>query len=293
MKIAILGTESSHAWGFASKLAGKNEAPMFSDVELLGVYGDSTIEGAELGLEEIKKRSKCECFAEKSDAFVDAVDAVMITTRHGGLHLAYARPYLEKGIPVWIDKPITTNIEDMKEIIRLARAYQAPICGGSCLVFSEEIKRLRNYVKENRKSIRGGYVTAPIKMTNPYGNFWFYAPHLVQMMTEIFGLEVRGVSAKRTEDGVLAVYQYDDFFVSTYFGTDYTVAVYNGYGKTEFVNVTLTGCIDAELGEFYHMVKSGQGVTDYKAFAAPVFIIDATIKAFEEGMEVKIIIPEL
>lgn len=293
MKIAILGIESSHAWGFASKFAGKGGAAMFPDAELVGVYGDSTIEGAEIGVEEIKKRSECEYFAEKSDAFVDTADAVMITARHGGLHLAYARPYLEKGMPVWLDKPITTDIEDMKEIVRLAKEHHAPICGGSCLVFSEEIRKLRDYVKENRDTIRGGHVTAPIHMVNPYGNFWFYAPHLVQMMTEIFGTEVRSVSAKRTEDGVVAVYKYDDFYVSTYFGTSYTATIYTESGKAEFVNVTLNGCADAELEEFYHMVKTGQGVTDYRAFAAPVFIINATIKAFEEGTEEDIVIPEL
>ena len=293
MKVAILGIESSHAWSFASKLAGNEKAPMFDDVELVGVYGDSTIAGTELGVEEIKKCSECEYFAEKSDAFVDTADAVMITARHGGLHLPYARPYLEKGLPVWLDKPITTDIEDMKEIVRLAKVHHAPICGGSCLVFSEEIRKLRDYVKENREKIRGGHVTAPIQMANPYGNFWFYAPHLVQMMTEIFGIEARSVTATRTEDSVQAVYKYDDFSVSAFFGTGYTATVYTGTDSAECANVTLTGCADAELEEFYHMVKTGQGAEDYRAFAAPVFIIEATIKAFEEGTEVEINIPEI
>ena len=293
MKIAILGIESSHAWGFASKLAGKDEARMFPDTELIGAYGDSTIEGAERGVEEMKKRSECEYFAERSDAFVDSADAVMITARHGGLRLEYARPYLEKGMPVLLDKPITASIPDMEEIVRLAKEHHAPICGGSCLVFSKEIRMLRNYVKENRDAIRGGHVTAPIHMVNPYGNFWFYAPHLVQMMTEIFGIEVRSVKATRMEEGVAAIYKYDDFCVTAHFGTGYTAGVYNEKGIMDWHKVTLDGCADAELEEFYHMVKTGQGIEDYRAFAAPVYIIDATIKAYEQGTEESIVIPEL
>jgi len=293
VKIAILGIESSHAWLFASKLSGKDGANMFPDIELIGAYGDSTIEGAERGVEEMKKRSDCEYFAERSDAFVESADAVMITARHGGLRLEYARPYLEKGMPVWLDKPITASIPDMEEIIRLAKEHHAPICGGSSLVFSKEIRMLREYVKDSRESIRGGHITAPIHMVNPYGNFWFYAPHLVQMMTEIFGIEVRGVKATRMEEGVAAIYKYDDFCVTAHFGTGYSAAVYNEKGAVEWHEVTGEGCVDADLEAFYHMVKTGQGIEDYRAFAAPVYIIESTIKAYEQGTEVEIMIPEL
>lgn len=293
MKIAILGIESSHAWSFASKLSGRDNTPMFPDVELIGVYGDATIEGFERGMKEIKKCSTCEVFGEKHDAFVDKADGVMVTARHGNLHLPYAKPYLEKGMPVWLDKPICANVQEVMELIRLAKKYHAPICGGSSLVYSKEIQRLRELVKENKGNIRGGHVTAQINMVNPYGNFWFYAAHLVQMMIEIFGVEVRSVTARRKENSVQAVYKYEDFDVTAYFGTGYTAAVYMSAGNAEVVNVTLTDCMEAELTEFYHMVKTGQGVEDYRIFAAPVFIIDATIKAYEERKEVEIIIPKI
>ena len=180
-----------------------------------------------------------------------------------------------------------------EEIVKLAKEHKAPICGGSSLVFSKEICMLHDYVKENRDTIRGGHVTAPIHMVNPYGNFWFYAPHLVQMMTEIFGIEVRSVKATRMEDGVAAIYKYDDFCVSAHFGTGYTAAVYNEKETVEWHKVTVDGCTEEDLEVFYHMVKTGRGIEDYRAFAAPVYIIDATIKAYEQGTEVEIVIPEL
>lgn len=294
MKVAIIGIESSHAWSFASKFAGReNNTSIFDDVELVGVYGDASIEGTEAGVEEIKRCSECECFATTYDAFVDKVDAVMITARHGKLHLPYSKPYLEKGLPVWLDKPICTDTQEVMELVSLAKKYHAPICGGSCLVFSVEIRKLRDTVKENREKIRGGHITAPIDMANSYGNFWFYASHLVQMMIEIFGFEVRSVTAVRMKDSVQAVYKYDDFYVSAFFGTGYTATVYIGENRAKCADVTLSGCLEAELKEFYHMVKSGQGIEDYKAFVAPVFIIDATIEAYEKGIEAEISIPEM
>lgn len=41
------------------------------------------------------------------------------------------------------------------------------------------------------------------------------------------------------------------------------------------------------------MVKSGRGVENYRAFVAPVYIIEATIEAFECEKEVEVIIPDI
>ena len=280
MKIAILGAESSHANGFASRLAGKDGTRLFPDVELIGVYADKELKDTAAGVEAIRRNSTCEYFTDKFDEFVDKVDAVMITSRHGSRHLEYARPYLEKGIAVWIDKPITCSTADAAELAALAEKYHVPVCGGSSLVFSKEIKELASYVNESA-SIRGGHVTAPIHMNSEYDGFWFYAPHAVQMMLEVFGIEVRRVTAEKGEDFVKAVYEYDDFNVSVYFGTGYTVAVYGDNYHAKAMTV-VPGSPDEELQEFYEAVKTGGSKVSSRAWIMPVFIIDATIRAYKQ-----------
>ena len=148
MKIAILGAESTHANAFASKLAGKDGSRLFPDVELVGVYADKELKDSDAGVQAILQNSACQYVTDKYDEFAGQVDAVMITSRHGSKHLAYARPYLEQGVPVWIDKPICSNVEDAMELVKLASKYNVPVCGGSSLVFSKEIRELASYVKE-------------------------------------------------------------------------------------------------------------------------------------------------
>ena len=287
MKIAILGAESTHANGFASRLAGGDGRKLFPDVELVGIYADKNLPDSTAGVQAILKNSACQYITEQYDEFVDQVDGVMITSRHGSRHLEYARPYLEKGIPVWIDKPICSSIEDAKELVRLACKYNTPVCGGSSLIFSKEIKELASFVKENRGIIRGGHVTAPIHMNSEYDGFWFYAPHAIQMMLKVFGMDVRKVRACRGKDYVQAVYEYDDLAVSVYFGSGYTVTLYKDKYHAEPMKISTEGS-EEELEEFYRIVKNGQINISYRDWIAPVFLIDATIKSYEQNREIVI-----
>lgn len=282
MRLAILGAESSHAAQFAAILAGKDGSRRFADVELVGIYADKELGDSEAGVEQIRLKSSCDYFTDRFDEFVDKVDGVIITSRHGSRHLPYARPYLERGIPVWIDKPICSSVRDAKELLELSHRYRVPVCGGSSLATADEIRELAAYVRENRATVRGGHVTAPIHLDSPYEGFWFYAPHAVQMMTEVFGTEVRRVSAGRGADFVQAVYEYDEFNVSAYFGTGYTLTLYRGGYQAQPMKIS-TGSSEVQLDEFYQVVKSGKSSVSDREFIAPVYLIDATIKAYETG----------
>lgn len=291
-KVAILGIENSHAWSFAKSLAGKDGTRVDEDLELVGFYADMTREDSRIGAEKLREVSVCDHFAESAEEFVGNVDAVMITSRHGKFHLPFAKPYLKQGIPVWVDKPICTSTEDVLELVKLAKESGSPITGGSSLVFSKEILEMAEYAQGCEK-ILGGHVTAPVNMVNDYGNFWFYSSHLVQMVIAVFGTGIRSVTAHRQGDGVFAVYHYENMDVTAYFGTGYSVTVYKAPMQAKSMTVTTAGCYDAELNDFCRMVRTGQGVESYRDFVLPVFVIDATIRSFEENRTVEISVPEI
>lgn len=278
-KIAILGTENSHAAHFAAAIA----EGLFPELALMGVYGD------EAGNEKVKAVCPDIRFADSYTDFLGKVDGVMVTARHGGLHLPYARPYLEQGLPVWIDKPICASIEDMRTLAALSKEYSAPICGGSSLVHTEGVRALAEYARDPEFKVVGGNVTAPVDLANPYGNFWFYSQHLVQMITAIFGDDIISVTAVKGETHVRAEYFYDRFSVTAFYGTGYTACVYKERGRTECVKIALPkDYIVPELREFEQMLKTKKMPVPYRSFAAPVFIIDATIRAFETGRRAKV-----
>ena len=94
-RIAILGSENSHAAAFAKIVkGGLGLGDRYPDFEIEGAYGSSPQANENL------KELGVPYIAENYDEFAGKVDAVMITARHGDNHLKYAEPYFKSGIPM-------------------------------------------------------------------------------------------------------------------------------------------------------------------------------------------------
>lgn len=292
IKLAILGTENSHSWYFSEILAPKDGKRRFADVELIGVYGAFDDEKAQAGIEEIKQRSSCKRFAEHYNDFLDEADAVMITASYGARHLEYVESYIKKGKFVWIDKPIACDPCDAVKMWELAKEYGAVITGGSTLRFDETVKKISQKVKEREKPISGGHVSAPLIKNEAYGGFWFYTQHLVEMMITIFGTDIKSVSAKTEKRGVSAVYHYENFDVTAFYGGGFSAVVYlNGVTSAGGSFALTEKYYEPLLENFYKVMKDKKTDKTKREFIAPVYIIDATIKSYEEEREFEINIP--
>ena len=294
IKIAILGIENSHAWHFAAALApidGKKEYP---DFELIGLYGESGREDVEHGKKRLAEMCTCTRYADHYNDFLGEADAIMVTARHGDNHLLYAKKYLEAGIPVWLDKPITASLEDFVEVARLVKAHGSTVTGGSTLYYAEGIQKARDFIKENPGFCIGGAVSAPVNLVNDYGNFWFYTQHLAEMMLSVFGTDVKSVKAVKTENAVCAIYRYESFCVNAFYGGDYAITVYGPDQKQFSPDVNLAGAkYNLELVPFLDAINTGKVDRTLDYLKYPVALIDATIRAFNEDKEIEIVVPEI
>lgn len=294
IKIAILGIENSHAWSFASALAPKEGEKHYPDFELIGFYGESGREDVEHGKKRLADVCSCTRYADHYDDFLGEADAVMVTARHGGDHLKYARKYLEAGIPVWLDKPITASIEDFVEVARLVKQYGSTVTGGSTLYYTSGIAEAKKFMQENPDFAIGGAVSAPVNMVNDYGNFWFYTQHLAEMMLSVFGTDVKSVIAVKNADSVSAIYKYEKFTVNAFYGGDYAVTIYGKEQKFFSPAIDLGGAkYDAELVPFLDAIKTGKVDRTLDYLKYPVALIDATIRSYTEGKEIEITVPEI
>ncbi|MEO2038795.1 MAG: Gfo/Idh/MocA family oxidoreductase, partial [Martelella sp.] len=75
--------------------------------------------GKELGLDPERTYGSYEEMAEKEAAREDGIEAVAIVTPNH-MHFGPAKAFLEKGIHVICDKPVTSNLEDAKALKAIA-----------------------------------------------------------------------------------------------------------------------------------------------------------------------------
>ncbi len=128
IRIGIIGTENSHAMAFAQaiNLPDENGKMRFPDVRVVGVYGPD-LESAR----QIINETGVDFLAEKPEDFFGKVDAMIVTCRKGSLHAQYAKPFLEAGLPMFIDKPFTVDLAEAKELAKISEEKGAALCGGS------------------------------------------------------------------------------------------------------------------------------------------------------------------
>lgn len=277
-KIVMLGCENSHVNTFLSIM--KDHPDKYRDIDVIGVYSED--------VEAMKQ--VCEAFgvpAMKSyDEAVGVADGVVVTARHGGKHYLYAKPYIESGVPMFIDKPITVEEEEAIRFMRECREAGVKLTGGSCCKYAAEIREMK--AKLSQGETRGGLVRAPINMNNPYGGFFFYSQHLVEMLGELFGLYPRSVKAYRAANTVNVLFRYDSYDVFglyTEFSNHYFVSVALG-GETLASNATIgTDCFTCELDEFCDLLRGGEQTVAYGDFIAPVFVLNAIHRSLESGEE--------
>ena len=277
-KTVILGCENSHANGFLSAI--KND-PVFSSIEVIGVYSDEKDRAQALADEFGVK------IMENYDEAIGLVDGVIVTARHGDNHLKYAAPYIKSGVPFFIDKPFTIDPEEGEKLCALLQENGCKFVGGSSLKHVKEIKEMKKDRLDGKgKKTIGGFLRAPIDLSSPYGGFYFYAQHLVEMLIEVFGEDVKKVCALNSKVGITITFRYDDFDVCALFAEKNYV--YYAVRHTE--EGALGGefplgddCFKLELYDFLKLLtKESEGESACRMMK-PVYIMNAIMDSLNNG----------
>ena len=85
--------------------------------------------------------------AKRPEDVIGEVDAVMIATDDGADHIRRVRPFVEAGLPVFVDKPLATTPEDLETFIQWQQ-QGARILSSSGLRYAVEVDAALNRLPE-------------------------------------------------------------------------------------------------------------------------------------------------
>jgi predicted dehydrogenase len=278
-KIAILGCENSHANNFLRLIADG----AYPEIEVIGIYSNEPE-----AVQKLHDQFGTPILNDFADA-VGQVDGVMITARHGDNHYKYAKPYMDAGIPMFIDKPITCTEEEAVTFMREAKARGIRLCGGStCAALAETLALAEDARTEALGVVRGGAVVSPYQPNSPYGGFTFYAQHLIEIMTTIFGEGIERVLVDAREDTMTFTARYADYSVqATYLEkiSYYSASVYGGKAvRNEILRFTPES-FRHEMNDMLALLRGEPMKKSYESFIYPVFIMNALMRAKDGAWE--------
>jgi predicted dehydrogenase len=138
LRLGIIGTDTSHAGAFAALLNG-GKVP---GAKIVAAYkgGSADVESSRTRVdkfsEELKTKYGVE-FVNDIPTLAKKVDAILLLSIDGRVHLAQFKQVLAAKKPVFIDKPLASTLADAREIARLAKEANVPWFSASSLRYSE------------------------------------------------------------------------------------------------------------------------------------------------------------
>jgi len=90
--------------------------------------------------EQVRKCSLIEQVVDAPEEMIGQVDAVVIATDIGSEHVRRARPFVEAGLPVFIDKPLCDNRHDLALFRKWINDEKRPIMSSSSMRYAKELR---------------------------------------------------------------------------------------------------------------------------------------------------------
>jgi hypothetical protein len=158
-------------------------------------------------------------------ALVRKVDFVLLTTNDGRVHLEQARPVIEAGKPLYVDKPMAASLEDVIALFEAARTKNVPLFSASSLRWIPGALDLRNGAQGMVKGA-DAFSWAALEPTHP--DLYWYGIHGVEILFTVMGTGCLSVSRFQTGDTEFCVGQWEGGRIGTVRGLRSSEHSYGG-----------------------------------------------------------------
>jgi hypothetical protein len=225
VRVGIIGAENSHTVAFGKIF---NVEKKFPGVEVVAVWGET---------DEFAKRAAARGsipkIVKEQQELLGMIDALIVDHRHAKYHASAAVPFIEAGIPTFIDKPFTYRVQEAQYLLDLAEKHKTPITCLSGLGIGPGVEDMAAQVGE-MDEIGPILVTGPADVDSKYGGIFFYAVHFVERMFRVFGDDVISVRATRHGANTGFQYKYASGYLATAFlANDWHIHVLTKEGWSE------------------------------------------------------------
>lgn len=208
-RLGMIGLDTSHVIAFTSYL--NNPENKTGCRVVAGYPGGSpdmpaSADRVEKFTQELRDKHGLE-IVDSIEELCEKVDGILLESVDGRPHLEQARPVIEAGKPLFIDKPMAASLADVIELFRLAEQHNVPCWSSSSLRYGEGIVGARD--NPELGEIVGCDVFGSSGWTEHHPDLYLYGIHAVEPLFTIMGTgcqSVRRIKTDRT-DMVVGVWQ--------------------------------------------------------------------------------------
>lgn len=231
LRLGIAGTDTSHAIVFTKAFNGPPGPDHVDGARVVAAYkgGSPDVESSRTRVDKFADQLRTEWgieIVEDIPTLCGKVDAVLLESVDGRVHLEQVKPVLAAKKPVFIDKPLAATLEDAREIARLAKQAGVPWFSSSSLRWSEVV------TMTDTKEARAISVWGPGPFEeHHYLELAWYAIHPIEMLYAMMGPGCVEVTRTSGESADVITGRWKDGRL----GTVHALRPYGGYGAAAFL----------------------------------------------------------
>jgi len=283
-RVGIVGTDNSHALIFSQIANGVDQAnyvPGFQVTHLFGLDSKRNQEVAEKG--------RVSNIVSKPSEMIGEIDVAFIEFRHGGLHLKYAKPFIEKGIPIFVDKPLAASTRDARQLLQLARKKRVLFTSFSTLRLASAVQEFKSLLASEQPVYLS--VLSPGDLKSEYGGLIFYGIHPAEILNEIAGQGVKGVMAMRKDKSINVALLHSKLVGSIRISPDipYLFSIEVATKKSVLTKKVDTATVYRDgMVKLKEMLDSKERPLTDKDMFEPVAVVNAVNKSLTTGRRTKV-----
>jgi hypothetical protein len=135
---------------------------------------------------------------DKPEQMIGKVDGILIESQQGSVHLARATPFLEAGIPCFIDKPLTGGVADARRLVELAARKSVPIFSASSLRYAPEV--IQYLAEPQHGKVLGATTYGPAALHDGNPGLYHYGIHPLELLYTLMGPGCERVTCTHEKD---------------------------------------------------------------------------------------------
>ncbi|HNR41590.1 MAG TPA: Gfo/Idh/MocA family oxidoreductase [Bacteroidales bacterium] len=231
-RIGIIGLDTSHSVAFTQALNEPSAGPEFGGWKVVAAYPrgsndiKSSVERIPGYTEDVKKLGVE--ITGSIDELLRQVDAVLLETNDGRIHLEQALPVFRAGKRMFIDKPIAASLPDAIAIFNASGYYRVPVFSSSSLRYLPGIKEIKN---GSAGKVIGADTYSPATIEKTHPDLFWYGIHGVEALFTVMGTGCKSVTRIFTEGTDLVTGLWNNERIGTFRGIR---AGRGDYGGTAF-----------------------------------------------------------
>ena len=190
IRAGIIGLDTSHVTAFTALLNNPKATGELAGVKIVAAYPGGSPDIPD-SWDRVKGFTKAVQgmgveIVDSIPELLKRVDVVLLESVDGRPHLAQARPVIDAGKPLFIDKPMAASLADAMLIFQLAKEKGVPCFSSSPLRFSSGFQAVRNGTA-GFGDVRRCTTWGPVHIEPHHPELFWYGIHGVETLFTIMG----------------------------------------------------------------------------------------------------------